>query len=709
MSAVAKIHPHLKDIEAPGLIRTLPGWLVWRYEHVDGEAKARKIPYYTSGQRRHGVQGRPEDRQQLTTFDAAKTAAMRKGFDGVGLALLPEWGVVALDFDHCMSDGGVHPDVERMVAGTYAEYSPSGEGVRAFMRGQVGNNKSMGEPFGFEVFSSKGFVTFTGNRLDITDLLGCEDSVIDVTEDVLALCAERFGQRGQGSDAPEQPMGLSLEQIADMLAAIDPDCGHDEWLHVGMALHHETSGNGFDLWNEWSKRGGKYPNERTVQKRWESFGAGGGRQVTARTLLKIARDAGWVEPVIDEFDVLPALTSSDPAPRPNYKRHEKTGEILVTMDNAVKGVEHPGECGMTVAYDAFRDEIVFSEDQGQNWQQFRDSDYVRIRIALERAGFKPPPHEIIKFAVLLVAERNTFDSAQIWLERLVWDGVPRVEQFVPRYLNTEDNDYTRSIGRYLWTALAGRVIQPGVKADMAPVLVGDQGAGKSQAVAAIAPDPMFFTEISFGEKEDDLSRKMRGRLVAELGELRGLHTKELESIKAFITRSHEDWTPKYREFNTVFPRRLVFIGTTNKEEFLADETGNRRWLPARVGKVDVDAIKRDRLQLWAEGAVMFNQAGVDYTEAEQLARGVHEDHMMRDAWEPVVRRWLTEPDEIIGHPPETRNYLHVHEVLEKALKFETRNIKRVEEMRVGSVLRALGYTRKRLQIDGKRNWVFVKD
>ncbi|MCV5824559.1 virulence-associated E family protein, partial [Escherichia coli] len=87
---------------------------------------------------------------------------------------------------------------------------------------------------------------------------------------------------------------------------------------------------------------------------------------------------------------------------------------------------------------------------------------------------------------------------------------------------------------------------------------------------------------SFAEKDDDLARKMRGRLVAEIGELRGLNTKELESIKAFVTRTHENWIPKYREFATQFPRRLVFVGTTNEDEFLADKTGNRRWLPVEV-------------------------------------------------------------------------------------------------------------------------------
>lgn len=114
---------------------------------------------------------------------------------------------------------------------------------------------------------------------------------------------------------------------------------------------------------------------------------------------------------------------------------------------------------------------------------------------------------------------------------------------------------------------------------------------------ALSPDPAFFTEISFAEKDDDLARKMRGRLVAEIGELRGLNTKELESIKAFVTRTHENWIPKYREFATQFPRRLVFVGTTNEDEFLADKTGNRRWLPVEVSKVDVKAIKRSPFTL----------------------------------------------------------------------------------------------------------------
>ena len=90
------------------------------------------MPYYASGGRRAGEQGRQEDRAQLVTFDAARAAAARRGFDGVGFAPMPEFGIVALDFDHCVTHGEIHEGVQALLTDTYAEYSPSGTGVRAY-------------------------------------------------------------------------------------------------------------------------------------------------------------------------------------------------------------------------------------------------------------------------------------------------------------------------------------------------------------------------------------------------------------------------------------------------------------------------------------------------------------------------------------------------------------------------------------------------
>jgi hypothetical protein len=103
-------------------------------------------------------------------------------------------------------------------------------------------------------------------------------------------------------------------------------------------------------------------------------------------------------------------------------------------------------------------------------------------------------------------------------------------------------------------------------------------------------------------------------LVGEVAELSGLHTRQIEWIKKFVVRKTEKWIPKYKEFATTFARRLVFIGTTNRTDILADDTGNRRWLPLHITKADVEGIVSARNQLWAEGAVLFAQHGVNVEE-----------------------------------------------------------------------------------------------
>lgn len=326
-NSVTSIKPHISALTCPDALRNLQGWLVWRYEHPPGAPKPRKVPYYTNGGRRHGVQGRPEDRQQLTTFDAAKSAAARRGFDGVGLALMPEFGIVALDFDNCMSGGGVHPDVLDLISGTYAEFSPSGEGVRAFMRGQLGNSKSNNTgTWGFETFSTKGFVTFTGNRLDITDLLGAENLVAEVNQEVIDLCRKRFGERTRESSIVdnsdplmdhEPRVGLTVDQIREALDVLPKDLTYDEWLAIGMAIHHETEGEGFEIWDEWSQTSDKYSSREYGLARWESFGRGGHRPVTARSLLKLAHANGaHIQTDVasaEEFDAVADQTDQEPS------------------------------------------------------------------------------------------------------------------------------------------------------------------------------------------------------------------------------------------------------------------------------------------------------------------------------------------------------------------------------------------------------------
>ena len=291
---------HVARLDPPAALRDLPGWLIWRFEPNPNGGKPRKVPYYTNGGRRHGQHGKPEDRNQLSTFDMARSAAARRRFDGVGFATLADFGIVALDFDDCFVDGQPHADLLPVLSATYAEYSPSGKGIRAFLRGSLGNHKShrsSGFNYGLEVFSTTGFVTFTGNVLPLCRLAGNTDTVAPVDEDISSLVRARF-KRDLADDAPgsaqtsSETLGLTRAELDECLEVLPTDLPYDSWLHVGMALHHETHGEGFHIWDEWSRKSSKYTTTEYGLERWHSFGRHTGTIVTARSLVHLANEHG---------------------------------------------------------------------------------------------------------------------------------------------------------------------------------------------------------------------------------------------------------------------------------------------------------------------------------------------------------------------------------------------------------------------------------
>ena len=328
MGQVRPIAPQIRAIKVPTPLRDLPLWLVWRYETYAGEPKPRKVPLYASGMRRHGQQGTPYDRAHLVTFAMAREEAAKRGMDGIGLAMLPGADIVALDFDHCVKDGVVDDTVLELVQSTYAEYSPSGTGVRAFFIGKpdvLGNRKARTKDglFGVEAFSTTGFVTVTGAMLDHVDLLGHEDRIAPLPDSVVSYCHERFGPVRNPLSADdftlgrEQPLGLSVGEIEEMLSYIDPDCDRDVWIRVGIAIHHETEGDdtGLAIWDEWSSHGGKYPGYEGVEYQWRSFrGPIPGRpSITMASVIKLAKEGGYGRPSIATAEELAAAVADRPA------------------------------------------------------------------------------------------------------------------------------------------------------------------------------------------------------------------------------------------------------------------------------------------------------------------------------------------------------------------------------------------------------------
>lgn len=392
---------------------------------------------------------------------------------------------------------------------------------------------------------------------------------------------------------------------------------------------------------------------------------------------------------------------------PYLERTAKTSRPKATTANLFNVLVEPAHAGVRLGLDNFRDEIMRAPIGTEGWRRFGDADYVALCIHLTRGPlrFEEPARDKLRDVVHAVAQQNRFDSAILWLEGLpVWDGVPRINSFFSTYGGVDDTPYSRAVGAYLWTALAGRVLVPGCKADMVPVLSGPQGFRKSSLVAAIPPDPEFFAEIDLAAKDDDTARLLRGKLVGELPELKGMRRREVEAMKSFITKQHEHWIPKYREFETTFPRRLVFIGTTNESEFLQDETGNRRWLPMTVTRpCDPEGVARGRDQLWAEAAARFKARGVAFLEAERLALTEHESYLEHDAWTDRITNWLSyaeiDPDEGIG----------TDEIAVQVLGIEAGRINRDTQGRIGRAMKNVpGFIKKKVRRGGGLVWRYMR-
>lgn len=192
-----------------------------------------------------------------------------------------------------------------------------------------------------------------------------------------------------------------------------------------------------------------------------------------------------------------------------------------------------------------------------------------------------------------------------------WDGVARVETMLHRWLGAENSPYIRECSRLLFAGGINRAYRPGCKFDDVIVLVGRQGGGKSTFCQWLALAPELYSSIKTISGQKGLEG-IQGKWIVEIEELLAtmandyLGTKSEESTKAFISTATDFYRKPYDRRPTDSPRHCIFVGTTNRETFLTDKTGNRRWYPVRV---DVDGrwlyeheeeCKADILQAWAE-------------------------------------------------------------------------------------------------------------
>jgi predicted P-loop ATPase len=374
--------------------------------------------------------------------------------------------------------------------------------------------------------------------------------------------------------------------------------------------------------------------------------------------------------------------------------------------------EHPDVTGR-LAYDEFngcpyvRGRMPWDARSNRPWTQFDDlaaTDWLQSPTVGVLVG-----SNIVREALERVAYENRFHPILEYLENLEWDGKERLTGWLTTYLGVPNTPLSAAIGRKFLVSAVARVMRPGCKVDHLPILEGAQGTLKSTALRTLVGEDWFADQIAdLGTK--DSCQDLRGKWLIELSELSAIRPGEVERVKAYATRQVDHYRASYGRRSGDIPRQTVFAGTTNAHEYLSDTTGGRRFWPLACTRIDVDAIARDRDQLWAEATQAYHANEFWWLDDQALRKAVRQEQELRrvaDPWEAIIADWLENPTKLESHgvriPLELKNgQVTTLMLLEHAISMPSDRQNISAQMRVGKILKLFGWTKRKA---GKANRV----
>ncbi|MEN8502034.1 MULTISPECIES: VapE domain-containing protein [Paraburkholderia] len=378
------------------------------------------------------------------------------------------------------------------------------------------------------------------------------------------------------------------------------------------------------------------------------------------------------------------------------------GTLLPTLGNVHLILANHKAWQGVIAQDDFAGRVVkrkvppFQQGELGEWS---DMDDIRCVLWLSQSYGIAVRQDIVMSAVLLVADQHHYHDVREYLEGLVWDGTPRVRSWPTKYLHVADSEYVQLAGMKWMIAAVARVMQPGCKADNVLILEGKQGWGKSTALEVLAGKPWYTNSpIRIGEK--DTYAVMAGKWIIELAELDSLNKSDSSAAKSFFATETDRFRNFYGKRATDVHRQGVFAGSVNFDTYLKDESGNRRYWPIRVGgPVDIEALRRDRDQLWAEAVHLYRRRVIWHvTEEERPLFEIEQTERYEgDVYEDKIARAI-----------EYSSRTTMEEILADVLKLDTSKWTLPEQRRVGKALKSLGWVRKR-ESTGKRGWYYVPE
>jgi hypothetical protein len=411
---------------------------------------------------------------------------------------------------------------------------------------------------------------------------------------------------------------------------------------------------------------------------------------------------------------LDSASATNGSPSPKEKKRPRAFLL-----NAVRAIATSPEWDGVVGFNRFSMRIVFQKsppfvaghvEPGAEWDDHADR---LLTLWLQEKGVLVGKN-IAADAIEVVARCNSFHPIADYLNKLTWDGNPRLDWWLVTYLGAPSNEYIRAVGPRWMISGVARIYVPGAKVDSVLILKGPQGKRKSMALAELAGAEYFSDHISALGSKDSL-QELLGIWIVEMAELASIRRTTLDQIKSFLTTRIDHFRPSYGRRVMNVPRSNIFAGSVNSTSFLEDETGARRFWPVTCGEIDISALKRDRDQLWAE-AVHRYRAGEPWwigTEAlSAVVEEIQEDHYVPGLWDELILPWLDAPfprkessrdgNSLPIEPfTSTPNITTVLEVLIHAVGKERDKINRADQM---AVARCLSHAKWEPKRSGNRRW-----
>jgi predicted P-loop ATPase len=363
-------------------------------------------------------------------------------------------------------------------------------------------------------------------------------------------------------------------------------------------------------------------------------------------IIDFSRAGGTVERLHEliERDAKP-WTPKTPSTKGNYMQGKSA--LASNVGNVLLALEQEPEIMNAFGYDEMlRTEVLlrplFRDDPHFVPRPVTDADITAVQAHLQWFGFRRLGTGATHDAIDRHARAHSFHPVRDYLDGLRWDGKPRLGTWLATYAGAEPTEYSEHIGTMFLIGMVARICKPGCKLDYMPVLEGEQGMLKSTLCATLAGK--YFSDQLPDITSKEAFQHLRGKWLIEVAELRAYSRAAIDHFKEFLVRDTERFRPPPWGRKEVHePRQCVFIGTTNKSLYLRDETGNRRFWPVKCGEINLDALRRDRDQLFAEAVALY-RGGVpwwpDDAFEQQTIKAEQEARFEPDPWEQPIREYL---------------------------------------------------------------------